>query len=197
MFKILGFIAFSFLSFYSQAQNFAEPTTIDPFTGDTYQEIAVGPTFYHSGFRNKYYYRFVTLYDEHQVEEAIDEYPRIQEFCHEYGNRFASWTIEKVFSRNISTSIGFELLGLDLSFGAERSREVVFAFERWIIAVSGVEAIHTPMIRHKVRQGITYQQTFYPATGKSVNSKLSHNEFYMDYIDPIFVAHREVIGECN
>lgn len=187
------------LFFYgsSFAQDFTEPNQTNPFTGEQFESMVVSPTYYHSRFRTQYYYRYVTLYNEVEVQEVIDEYPRIKEFCHEFGNRFAAWSIKKVFTRNISSSFGLNLLGIDISVGGGFGQDVVFAFERWIIAEAGIEAIHTPMIYHTERRGITYQQTFYPKTGQSVNTRLNREEFFVDYIDPMFVAHREVTAECN
>ena len=197
MWKKITILVVAILSATAFSQDFERPDFINPFTGEEYQEMAVGPTYYHSGFRNKYYYRYITLYNENVREEVISEYPRIKEFCHESGNRFAMWSIEKIFSRNITSGVGFNLLGIDINFGTGSSREVVFAFERWIIAQEGIEAIHTPLIQYTEKRGITYQQSYYPSTGRTVNIRLNREDFLVDYLEPMFIAHREITSQCE
>ena len=170
----------------------------NPFNGIQYDYVKVGPTQLYNRFGKRYLWRYVTVYNVEQVSEPVANVPQFAENCHDQGNRVASWEFTRSYSRSISTGASFSLLGMfDIDLGGEISRSFDITITRWIQAELGVEAIHTAILKSEKRVGMTYQQFYYPATDKVVNSQLARDEFYVDYLNPIFVAQRTITGTCE
>lgn len=179
------------------AQEFAEPSLVSPFSGEEYEQMIVSETYYNGRFRNNHYYRYITLYNVAVEREEMQDVPRIMEYCHESGNRVANWAVRRSYSRDISSSFGFNVLGIDVGLGADVSRRFEFSFQRWIQAVAGVKAVHIPVMSYEVLEGVTYMQTYYPNTGNTVNTRLNKEKFFVNYVNPMFEIEREVLVECE
>lgn len=191
--KVLILLLFSAVSY---AQDFQSPDLTNPFNGEEFSKVEVSDSYYFRRFRTEYYYRYVTLYNTRTEDKEFQEIPRVLEECFEASDRYAVWIIEREVQRTIQSSFGFNVLGIDLGLGGEVSRTFNFTFERFIQAQAGVRAIHIPLMRYDVHEGITYQQRYYPSSGKTQNIQLKNETFYVDMINPMFVAHREVLERC-
>ena len=88
-------------------------------------------------------YRYVTTYEVRRVKRPLNNFPWIQEDCHDSGNRFAGWSQTLSYEVIYSGSLNFNLLGfLDVDLGREKSKSVEFTFQRWITPTLGVRARH-------------------------------------------------------
>lgn len=87
-------------------------------------------------------FRYVTEYEVQTIRRPFAGVPWIEEDCHDDGDRFANWSRTISYAITYSGGLSFELLGVGLDLGAERTRSVELAFERWIHATAGVRARH-------------------------------------------------------
>ena len=170
----------------------------NPFNGIQYDHVKVGPTQHIRRFRTNFLVRYITVYNKEVVDEPVKNVFRFEENCHDQGNRIASWEFTRSYTRSIQAGASFKLLGLfDIDFGGELSRSFDITITRWIQAELGVQAIHTAILRSEKLVGMTYKQIYYPVTGKTVNEPLIQDEFFVNYVNPIFRAQRTITGTCE
>lgn len=185
-------------SVYAQVIPNTEIKKENPFNGIQYDFIKIGKTQKYSRFRTKYYWRYITVYNEIRTEQVIKDVPRFEENCHDQGNRVASWEFTKTFSREISTGASFSLLGfIEFDLGGSLSHEFSISITRWIQAVNGIWALHTPVLKSKEMRGMTYIQRYYPNEDRFEDIAIPRDDFIVTNIDPIFSAEREIIGSCD
>lgn len=170
----------------------------NPFNGIQYEHVKVGETQTYSRFRTFYKWRYITVYNEHKVEQVMQDVPRFEELCHDQGNRVASWNFRKSISREIQMGASFTLLGfLGVDLGGSISNSFSISITRWIQAQLGVHALHTPVLKSKELRGMTYIQRYYPNTDSFENVAIANDEFLVTHLEPIFSARREIIGSCE
>lgn len=191
-------LLFSFNYVFASDFPYEDISLVDPFTGEKYEAAKVSETFHYSRWRTKYLWRYITLYNRVTYEEPVKNVPVFEENCHDEGNRVASWEFSRGYERSISTGASLSVLGfIDIDFGGSLSRSFQVTITRWIQAERGIQALHIPLLKSESLEGITYQEIYYPNTGKFEVRKLSNPKFEVNYLNPIFRVQREVIGVCE
>lgn len=148
------------------------------------------------GSKRFYYYRYVTFYNVEVLETPIKNVFSMREDCHNEGDRFASWAFEVSISRTIESSLGFKLLGLEIQFGADVSKDISSTFEAWAHAQLGIKASHKPHIIHEVWSGETFKVKFYPKSNETIWDLENVEPFKMDYINSEFFVKRVNVEKC-
>lgn len=154
-----------------------------------------GPKIRANRFSRAEAYRYHTHYNIKIKEESVPGMPWVEEDCHDESDRFFNWAKSVVFSKQYSGSVGFSLLGFDLSVGADIGHETEISFERWIQATRGLRARHQLIKRFEVWEGVTYRETFWD-NGEVTMSK-QPTPFKLSYVNPGLVVKREILERCE
>ena len=170
----------------------------NPFNGIQYDHLMIGPVKHIKSFGKSRLERYITVYNKFIVDTPIESIPRFEENCHDQGDRVASWSFTKSYTRSISTGVSLSLLGmLDIGLGGELSRSFDISITRWIQTELGIQALHTAMLRSEKYEGMSYKQIYYPKSQKVVNRPLVNHEFKIEHMNPIFHVEREILGNCH
>lgn len=169
----------------------------NPFNGVQYEHIKIGPIKHIKRFGKNYLVRYVTVYNKKTVDEPIENIPRFEENCHDQGDRVASWSFTRSYSRSVESGVSLNLLGMvDIQLGADISRSFDISITRWIQTQLGVQALHTAILTSEKLEGMSYKQIYYIKSGEVVNEPLVNDQFVVDRINPIFRVVREITGDC-
>lgn len=175
-----------------------EVSNRSPFdSGQSYEFVKIGIEKTVKTRRKDYSYRYITLYDKESYVEDISEVPSLEEYCHEQGDRVASWSFVRSYERSISIGVDLSLLGIQLSGGSGVSKTFEVEVTRWIQAVLNISALHTAQFQFQRLEGIIYKQVFYPQTGEVRNVRLKRNRFFVNRLNPVFKIKRDILQECN
>ncbi len=196
---IVSFVMTISIAIGQESVEFPEIEPIHPISGESYDYILGGKEklVKRRNPEKTFIRKYVTLYNVRSNESIIDGIPWVQEDCHDESDRFAVWAISRTITRAVDSSLSFEVLGLELSFGGEVSKEISLSFERWIQASANIQAIHRPKLAYKEWIGKTYEVRYYPYDERIEWEEEAKSDFFMDLVDPIFFVEREIIDECE
>lgn len=179
----------------------------DPINKVKYQKVVLGEVQKATGFFKSYdYFRYVTVYDAFEEEERIAYLPYVEEACFDDSFFFAQWDESRSITVTLSSSIGFEKLGLSASVGMSIAQGTTFSIGRRLKATKGIKARHYPFKRSESHEGVTYIQTYNSKTKKygylaqSIYDSWTDSypyEFYLDNQNVGFVAKREILEKCE
>lgn len=173
------------------------PALENPFTGEVYENILIGPQKKVLLKRNQIK-RYITLYNEEQIIEDLDV-PWIEEDCHDASDRFFNWSNNISIIRNYSGGIDYELLGLSISAGFDLSKEISIGYERWVQAIRGIKARHYLKKQSITKLGIILIQVKDINTQKTwfVKNRRFPKPFSIDNQSPGLFVEREVLSYCD
>jgi hypothetical protein len=101
-------------------------------------------------------YRYVTNYEVKRVKRPLNNFPWIEEDCHDTGNRFASWSKTLTYELTYNGTLNFNLLGFfDVDLGKEKSKSIEFTFQRWVTPTLGIRARHVLHEEFEIWDGVT------------------------------------------
>jgi hypothetical protein len=115
-------------------------------------EIVEGPWI--KGRKNDY--RYVTQYEKINIKRPLNDFPWIEEDCHDNGNRFANWSKGHSYEITYNGALSFSLLGFfDVELGTERTKTIEFTFQRWVTPTLGIRARHVLHEEYEIWEGET------------------------------------------
>ena len=145
--------------------------------------------------KRKYDYRFVTTYEVKQVKKPLNNFPWIEEDCHDNGARFANWSKSLSYEITYGGSLSFNLLGFaDIDLGKERSKTVEFSFQRWVTPTLGLRARHTLYEEYEIWEGTTRREYRY---GNHIEQGKKTYSFRLEKINYGISVVRNVIAQCE
>lgn len=139
-------------------------------------------------------FRYVTEYQVKKTERPFKGVPWIQEDCHDDGDRFANWSRTMAYEITYSGGVSFELLGVGLELGGERTQSVELAFERWIHATRGIRAKHVLFESFEDWEGLTRVE-FLTASGEIVPGKKKY-PFRLSHMNYGLFVKRDILEVC-
>lgn len=140
-------------------------------------------------------FRYITDYEVKKVQRPFQGVPWIEEDCHDDGDRFANWSKSISYAITYSGGVSFELLGVGLELGAERSRAVEIAFERWVHATRGIRARHVLYEQYETWEGTTRVE-FMDEAGKITDGKNKY-PFRLNRMNYGLFVKREILENCG
>ena len=144
----------------------------------------------------KKHYRYLTSYNVYEKVRPYGNFPYIEEDCHNESDRFFNWTETISYTITYSGQIGFELLGIDLELGGERSKQVEFGFEKWVQATKGIRARHYLMARSEDWIGIV-NRAEYDKTSKEWKLDTKSSKFKLTDQNMGLFVKREIVEICS
>jgi hypothetical protein len=145
--------------------------------------------------KRKHDLRYVTIYKVKTIKKPLNNFPWIEEDCHDNGARFANWSKSLSYEINYGGSLSFNLLGFaDIELGNERSKTIEFSFQRWITPTLGIKARHVLHEEYEVWEGETFVEYRY---GELIEKGNKTYPFRLEKINYGISVVRTIIEKCD
>jgi hypothetical protein len=145
---------------------FKNPTR-DPISGVQYERVLYGPVRKSQNPLSNYeLWRHVTVYSVKIRREGINDLPALHQSCFDGGKYpIGNWQISRTLTVELRSSLRCGDLGLGAEVSASVSEGRTFSMQRALIVPEGIEADYVPVLRQEDWEGVTFVQTYHPATG--------------------------------